>query len=253
MVLPLSIESSRRGRRTAAHGLANTVLLVVAEPTLRELLAADLLRAGMQPLPVVDAAHAQRLLEHVMPDAVVVDLDDVADVQGAWDWVPPGPKRVLLSRDPSCRRSDCGADLCLLKPVQPRALVLDIARLLRPVRPTTGSRSRPPLLLGGLEIDRGTPSIRVLQAGVQGAAGLQVDLPETEHRLLVALAEASPRNVTREHLRLAVWGDDSVSLRSVDQYVRRLRARLEPLVGRELVHTVRSFGYRLESAPASGP
>jgi two-component system, OmpR family, phosphate regulon response regulator PhoB len=252
MVAPTSTVLNRRGRSSARAGVASTVLLVAAEPTLRELLVSDLRRAGLQPLPATNAAQAQRLLEHVVPDVLLVDQDDVPDARAAWQWAPAGAKRVLLSRDPDCRRGDCGADLCLLKPIQSRALVLAIVRLLRPARPSSTARARPPLVLPGIQIERSTPSVRIQPAGADASEWKSLDLPDTEHRLLVALAEAAPRGLTREQLRQGVWGDDLVSLRSVDQYVRRLRARLAPLGGRELVHTVRSFGYRFEPDAISG-
>ncbi|MGH8793153.1 MAG: winged helix-turn-helix domain-containing protein [Stackebrandtia sp.] len=67
-----------------------------------------------------------------------------------------------------------------------------------------------------------------------------------EFELLHFFASHPSRVFTREKLLRMVWGEDGVGLssRTVDVYVRRLRARLADHAG-ELV-TVRGVGYRLD-------
>jgi DNA-binding response OmpR family regulator len=84
--------------------------------------------------------------------------------------------------------------------------------------------------------------------------GRPLDLAPRELALLTALARRQGRIVSREELFDAVWQrpfrpDD----RSVDVYVRKLRAKLarvRPEV--EFIHTHFGFGYRLEAESSSG-
>jgi DNA-binding response OmpR family regulator len=83
--------------------------------------------------------------------------------------------------------------------------------------------------------------------------GRPLELAPRELAVLTELARRSPRIVSREELFDAVWQrpfrrDD----RSVDVYVRKLRAKLaraRPEV--EFIHTHFGFGYRLEAEPSS--
>jgi DNA-binding response OmpR family regulator len=84
--------------------------------------------------------------------------------------------------------------------------------------------------------------------------GRPLDLAPRELALLTELARRRGRIVSREELFDAVWHrpyrpDD----RSVDVYVRKLRAKLaraRPEVS--FIHTHFGFGYRLEAEPSSG-
>ena len=83
--------------------------------------------------------------------------------------------------------------------------------------------------------------------------GRPLELTARELALLTELARRSPRIVSREELYTAVWGrpfrrED----RSVDVYVRKLRAKLErvrPEVS--FIHTHFGFGYRLEAVSSA--
>jgi DNA-binding response OmpR family regulator len=84
--------------------------------------------------------------------------------------------------------------------------------------------------------------------------GRPLELAPREFGLLTELARRSGRIVSREELFGAVWQrpfrpDD----RSVDVYVRKLRAKLaraRPEVN--FIHTHFGFGYRLEAEESSG-
>jgi DNA-binding response OmpR family regulator len=83
--------------------------------------------------------------------------------------------------------------------------------------------------------------------------GRRLDLTGRELALLTELARRQGRIASREELYSAVWGrplrpDD----RSVDVYVRKLRAKLERAnPSRTYIHTHFGFGYRLEAEPSS--
>jgi DNA-binding response OmpR family regulator len=136
------------------------------------------------------------------------------------------------------RGLEIGADDYITKPFSPRELVARVKAVLR--------RCETPLLpgiihAGDLEIDT--------MAMVLTVRGLAVTATATEFRLLHFLAQHAGRVFTRDQILDAVWKETAfVSPRSVDVYVRKLRAKIEldPEQPRYL-RTVRGAGYRFEA------
>jgi two-component system, OmpR family, phosphate regulon response regulator PhoB len=246
------------GRAGASAG--RTVLLVVQDPLVRELIASALRRAGCDAPAVATLADGQRIVEQIVPDAIVLDLDpdpgtgtlrelDLSHL--------PCDKAVPLLR--LCAPgSDCAETLgdrpvtCVHKPIEPRRFVHDLMQRLRArPEPRKPARARPPLRLAGIEVDRGTPTARVWVAG----QWRELDLRPVEHRLLNALLDQRSRVLKREALCALVWEGAEVSPRTVDQNVRRLRAALAAVGAPDIVRTVPTAGYRIEIealAPDSG-
>ncbi len=137
---------------------------------------------------------------------------------------------------------DAGADDYVDKPFAPRLLAAKVRALLRRTRAAdgfqAGGRTRR-IQLGSLEIDRDARLARL--------DGEPVALTRREFDLLVYLALAAGRTVTRAELLRRVWGSggDSVGPATVTEHVRRLRSRLDAANAVRLV-TVRGSGYRLD-------
>ncbi|MDP3083129.1 MAG: winged-helix domain-containing protein [Rubrivivax sp.] len=237
----------------AAPRAGKTVLLVAGEPFVQELMATHLRAVGCFPMAVASAEEGQRLAAQVVPDMIVIDADAVS--------TPPADWAVQLARATkgktvhtvmlSCSvlqfcgndGLQCGASLCVAKPFEPRELMRQLLRLLRISRGAEGrARAKPALKAASIELDLDQPTLRLLRPD-----GWQMlDLPWTEHRLLAFLLANAERARSREEIRDAVWGEAPVDLRTVDQYVRRLRQSLDAAGARGLVKTVRGVGYRLE-------
>ncbi|MAG36058.1 MAG: DNA-binding response regulator, partial [Dehalococcoidia bacterium] len=81
--------------------------------------------------------------------------------------------------------------------------------------------------------------------------GKEVSLTRTEFDLLLALASANGRVLTRDELVTAVWGYDSEGgTRLLDSHILHLRGKIEPDPRRpRFVLTVRDVGYRLNRQP----
>jgi two-component system phosphate regulon response regulator PhoB len=78
--------------------------------------------------------------------------------------------------------------------------------------------------------------------------GEPVQLGPTEFRLLRHFMEHPGRVFSRERLLDAVWGHDpDIDSRTVDVHIRRLRKSLNAGGGADVIRTVRSAGYSLES------
>jgi DNA-binding response OmpR family regulator len=84
------------------------------------------------------------------------------------------------------------------------------------------------------------------------AHGNPLALTVRELSLLCALARRSGRIVSREELYAVVWGRPfRKEERSVDVYVRKLRAKLEAALPQDqFIHTHFGFGYRFHHEPS---
>lgn len=246
----------------AAPRAGKTVLLVAGEPFVRELMATHLRAAGCFPMAVASAEEGQRLAAQVVPDVIVIDVDTAPTARANWAVQLARATKgkavhtVMLSSGvlQACGSDglQCGASLCVAKPFEPRELMRQLLRLLRPPRAAEQRpRARPPLKAASIEMDRQQPTLRLLRPD-----GWQtLDLPWTEHRLLAFLLADAERARSRDEIRDAVWSEAPVNLRTVDQYVRRLRQSLEAAGARGLVKTVKGVGYRLDLGvfrPATG-
>jgi YD repeat-containing protein len=82
---------------------------------------------------------------------------------------------------------------------------------------------------------------------VRNAEGAEVHLTSTEFRLLLDLANANGKVLTREDLLERVWGYDYFGdSRLVDVHIRRLRTKIEPdPANPTFLVTVRGSGYKL--------
>jgi two-component system phosphate regulon response regulator PhoB len=74
----------------------------------------------------------------------------------------------------------------------------------------------------------------------------EVPLSRREFEMLAALRSRPGVVLTRAMLRESVWGQDAVSLRTVDASVKRLRRKLG--AARHAIETVRGVGYRFREA-----
>jgi two-component system phosphate regulon response regulator PhoB len=138
------------------------------------------------------------------------------------------------------RGFETGADDYVTKPFSPRELLARIAAVLRRARPALAGAT---LAYADLEVDVATRRVR--------RGGRPIHLTPSEFRLLQHLIESPRRVFTREGLLDSVWGANSdVELRSVDVQIRRIRKALNEGGKPDLIRTVRSAGYALDSDEA---
>ena len=138
------------------------------------------------------------------------------------------------------RGLDSGADDYVVKPFSPNEL---IARVRAVIRRTQKEPEDGVLRYADLEMD--------LVAHRAYRAGKAIHLGPTEFRLLRHFLQNPRRVFSREQLLDRVWGHDAeLELRTVDVHIRRLRRALNANDGSDLLRTVRSVGYALDSAEA---
>jgi len=236
------------------------VLVVDDEPTIVEIVARYIARAGYEAREAFDGPGALAAARERRPDLVVLDVMlpglDGIEVMRRLHEQPGEPVPVILltaraeesDRLTGLRR---GADDYVVKPFSPAELVARVDAVLRRATPRSGDAASaegdaaaPPLEHGPLRIEPGARRVTL--------AGAEVGLTQREFDLLLFLARRPGRVFTRDQLMEAVWGHAFFTDTStVTVHVRRLRAKLEPDPAQpRFVETVWGIGYRFAPARA---
>jgi two-component system response regulator ResD len=230
-----------------------SVLVVDDEPTIADVVARYLRRAGYEARVAGDGERALALASERAPDLVVLDLMlpriDGLEVMrrlrqhAERDGGSRPPAIILLTA--KGEESDrvvglrLGADDYVVKPFSPRELVARVDAVLRRVEPADEEPAAP-IAFGELVIE---PAARRVLRG-----GEEVALTQREFDLLLFLARHPGRVFSREQLMDAVWHYSFYTDTStVTVHIRRLRAKVEPTPEEPRhVQTVWGVGYRLQ-------
>ncbi|MFE0459512.1 response regulator transcription factor [Kitasatospora sp. NPDC058965] len=232
---------------------AARILVVDDDPTVAEVVAGYLLRAGYAVDRAADGRTALVRAERGRPDLVVLDLmlpelDGLEVCRRLRADGGSGPAVLMLTaKGEEAERIlglELGADDYVTKPFSPRELVLRIGAVLR--RRGTGAAvpaGTAVLRAGDLRLDR---------AGRRAFRGeRELALTQREFDLLAFFLQQPGQAFGREELMRQVWGWDFGDLSTVTVHVRRLREKVEddPAVPK-LISTVWGVGYRFD--PAQG-
>ena len=220
-----------------------TILIVEDEPAIAELISVNLRHNGFAPLWAEDGAAAQRELDAVLPDVILLDwmLPGQSGLELARKWrahprTRAVPILMLTARGDEPDKVaglDAGADDYITKPFSTQELLARIRAVLRRRAPEHGDES---VSVGSLHLDPATHRV--------SHAGQPLKLGPTEFKLLHYLMRHAERVHSRAQLLDKVWGDHVyIEERTVDVHVKRLREALgEAAV---MVETVRGAGYRV--------
>ena len=225
------------------------VLVVEDEPSIAELIAVNLRHNGFAPTVVFDGQAAQREIDSVLPDLILLD------------WMLPGESGAALARhwrksertktipiimltarsdeSDKVQGLDAGADDYITKPFSTQELLARIRALLRRRTPEI---VRDTVQLGELALDAATYRVTF--------RGQELKVGPTEFKLLHYFMKHAERVHSRSTLLDKVWGDHVfIEERTVDVHVKRLRESLGDAAG--MVETVRGAGYRLTTQVSS--
>lgn len=240
------------GAAHVAAPVAAHVLVVDDDPTVAEVVAGYLDRAGHDVARAADGPSALAHFARRRPDLVVLDLmlpgmDGFEVCRRMREQGGPVPVIMLTARGDEEDRVlglETGADDYVTKPFSPRELVLRVESVLRRARlpvPAPGSSPAANVLrTAALTLD---PTAR--RATRDGA---ELALTLREFDLLAFFLRHPGRAFSREELMSEVWGWDFGDLSTVTVHVRRLRTKIEPDPARpSLIQTVWGVGYRLSN------
>ena len=230
------------------------VLVVEDEPAIAELIAINLRHGGHEVTLAATADEAQRAIDAVLPDLVLLDwmLPGQSGLALARHWRGQARTRelpIIMLTARSDERDkvaglDVGADDYLTKPFSTQELMARIRAVLRRRAPES---LEAPVALAGLQLD---PATRRVSGGL-GDARVELKLGPTEFKLLHFLMTHPERVHSRAQLLDRVWGDHVfIEERTVDVHVKRLREALSPAQAAGLLETVRGAGYRFSAHAA---
>jgi two-component system phosphate regulon response regulator PhoB len=223
------------------------MLLVEDDAALAELLTFHFEREDFRVQHTPDGEVALLLAREAPPDIVLLDwmveglsgIEVCRRLRRAPDTANV-PIIMLTARgeeEDRVRGLDTGADDYVTKPFSPRELVARVGAVLRRVRPALAGEE---LRYDDLVMDTVGHKVR--------RGDIPIPLGPTEFRLLRHFLEHPQWVFSRERLLDAVWGHDSdIELRTVDVHIRRLRKALNEDGRPDLIRTVRSAGYALDS------
>lgn len=229
---------------------AADVLVVDDDPTVAEVVATYLRRAGHRVRLAADGPGALAMAQEKLPDLVVLDLMlpglDGFEVFRRLRRFGPQVAVVMLTarREENDRVQglELGADDYVAKPFSPRELTLRVQSVLRRTRqaPPDPRRSAPDVRrIGPLEVD---------VTGHHAAYdGVPLALTGREFDLLAFLLAHPGQVFTRQELMRLVWGWEYGDQSTVTVHVRRLREKIERDPARpRILTTVWGVGYRLD-------
>ncbi len=231
-------------------GLAKpTVLVVEDEAPLLTLLRYNLEKQGFRVDEAADGQEALLRVAEARPDVMLLDwmLPSLSGIE-----VCRQLRRRTETRDlpiimvtartedqDAVRALDIGADDYIAKPFAMEHVIARIRALLR-----RSGRVASKGMLNYADLAMDQDAHRVTRDG------RPLHLGPTEYRLLEFFLQHPGRVFAREQLLDAVWGRDiHVEPRTVDVHIRRLRKAINQDNEVDLIRTVRSAGYALDSDP----
>jgi two-component system phosphate regulon response regulator PhoB len=226
--------------------LAN-VLLVEDEKSIVTLIKYNLEKEGFKVFCSETGEDALKIIKEKTPDLVILDwmLPDTSGIDVCRQIkidkkLKNIPVLILTAKgepDDKIKGLEVGADDYVTKPFNNKELLLRVKSLIK--------RSKPSLLedLGifkDLKIDRITKKVF--------RENKEIKLGPIEYKLLDFFIKSPQRVYSREQLLSNVWGESiNVESRTVDVHIRRLRKAINIDKKDDLIRTVRSSGYSLDS------
>lgn len=232
--------------------MGRTLRILVVEDDLSILtgLSINLRYEGYEVLQAQDGRAGLALAVEQEPDLMILDVmlpelngyEVVAELRRRGSQLPVIMLSAKASEQDKILGLDRGADDYLGKPFGVPELLARVKALLR-------RRSREPLALsfGDIVVD--------VEAKRATRGGEPVNLTAQEFRLLAHLVTHPGRTFNREELLTGAWGlDYEGTARTVDNFMRQLRLKLEPDSESPLYFvTVRGLGYRFDGVLNPAP
>jgi len=223
-----------------------TILVIEDDRALREGLVLNFELHGYLVDAAADGEEGMRKAFDLRPDLIVLDimlpgwsgLDILAELRDRNENVPVLILSARGSTDHKVEGLNIGADDYLAKPFELSELLARVEAMFR--RRNVDQTTEPRFSFGDVVLDRDNRRVTV--------RGDEVTMSAKEFDLLCFLALIPGRPRTREEILNNVWGwDFEGSPRTVDNFIRSLRRKLEPDPGHPRhILTAHGVGYKLQ-------
>jgi len=220
---------------------ASRIMIVEDGETIRLAVAAALRSHGYEVSASRDGSMMESELAAHRPDLVLLDVmlpgRDGFELLEIVRAASTAAVIMLTARDATADRVhglSAGADDYLVKPFAMAELIARVEAVLRRTRPGGAV-----LRVGDLELTPDANRVR--------RAGAEIELTETERRVLAYLTAHREQVVSKTQILTAVWGYDGFADNLVEVNVSTLRRKLEAQGQARVLHTVRGRGYRLSA------
>jgi len=223
-----------------------TILVIEDDRALREGLVLNFELHGYQVDAAADGEEGMQKAFDMRPDLIVLDimlpgwsgLDILTELRDRQENVPVLILSARGTTDNKVEGLTIGADDYLAKPFELPELLARVEAMLR--RRSVDQPTESPLTFGHVVLDRDNRRVTV--------RGDEVTMSAREFDLLCFLALIPGRPRTREEILNNVWGwDFEGSPRTVDNFIRSLRRKLEPVPSEpRYILTAHGVGYKLQ-------
>ncbi|NOX41408.1 MAG: phosphate regulon transcriptional regulatory protein PhoB [Alphaproteobacteria bacterium] len=224
------------------------VLIVEDEPAQVEILRYNLKSQNYEVVVATDGETGVEKARDELPDVILMDwmLPRLSGIEAcrqirriaATRQIPIIMLTARSEERDRVRGLDIGADDYISKPYSIKELLARVrAALRRPAALVTGEV----LEFGKIKIDLSKHIITI--------ADKPIHLGPTEYRLLITLMKSPERVFSRDQLLDMVWGLSSdVDTRTVDVHIGRLRRLLTENRAKNMIRTVRGYGYSVQGS-----
>jgi len=180
------------------------------------------------------------LLDWMLPDLSGIEICKSLRKESKYKNLPIIMLTAKGQEEDKVQGLNTGADDYLVKPFSHKELLARVNALLRRLKPVV---IEDVVVFKDLKVDRLT---RRVFRGNQ-----EINLGPTEYKLIDFFIKNPSRVYSREQLIENIWADSvNVELRTVDVHIRRLRQAINLPNTSDLIRTVRSAGYALDSKEA---
>jgi two-component system phosphate regulon response regulator PhoB len=180
------------------------------------------------------------LLDWMLPDLSGIEICKSLRKDSKYKNLPIIMLTAKGQEEDKVQGLNTGADDYLVKPFSHKELLARVNALLRRLKPVV---IEDVVVFKDLKVDRLT---RRVFRGNQ-----EINLGPTEYKLIDFFIKNPSRVYSREQLIENIWADSvNVELRTVDVHIRRLRQAINLPNTSDLIRTVRSAGYALDSKEA---
>jgi DNA-binding response OmpR family regulator len=232
--------------------MAETILVVEDDPAISMGLAKNLRFEGFEVLRAADGERGLELALDKRPDLILLDVmmpklngfEVLRELRRREVDVPVIVLTAKGEQMDKVRGLDLGADDYMTKPFSLQELVARVHAVLRRKRRFEQKIDR--LSFGRVEVDFSARTLRV--------EGALVEMTEKEFGLLHLFLTREGEALERQEILNRVWGFDYFGTdRTVDNFINRLRRKMEPDPERPAHFlTVRGVGYRFVLHPDPG-